>query len=161
MMKHFASGQGSQFPPGKTSGCPSAQGCCKTIRFASLENLGARIRHGGAGRSCPGLLDWPTHGLGAPGSQHHCYIASGVRLGDWDTMNRTRGDTRDEKVSPCLCPDLTGAAHYILGPISDSSVSRTRVWCQEPLMMERRKLLGPSSAQPLMINEQLPLPSLV
>ena len=62
MMKHFASGQGSQFPPGKTSGCPSAQGCCKTIRFASLENLGARIRHGGAGRSCPGLLDWPTHG---------------------------------------------------------------------------------------------------
>ena len=93
----------------------------KTIRFASLENWGARIRHGGAGRSCPGL-----------GTDQHMALCPGqptpllyrVRCqawcGDSDTMNRTRGDTRYTRKCLLVSPDsdLAGAAHYIPGPIS-------------------------------------------
>ena len=133
----------------------------KTIRFASLENWGARIRHGGAGRSCPGpdwglTNTWPC----APGSQHHCYIASGVRLGA-ETLIQwiERGATRETRESVSLSLlTLTWLEPLIISSVP--SLLWLRVWCQEA-DDGAQEIAWPSPAQPLMINEQLPLPSLV
>ena len=101
----------------------------KTIRFASLENWGARIRHGGAGRSCPGL-GTDQHMALCPGQPTP--LLYGVRcqawLGDSDTMNRTRGDTRAEKVSPCLWTDLAGAETVLLELMADCTAELIWGW---------------------------------
>ena len=131
----------------------------KTIRFASLENWGARIRHGGAGQSCPGLRT-DQHMALCPGQptpllyRVRCQ-AGAETLIQWIERGATR-ETR-ESVSLSLLT-LTWLEPLIISSVP--SLLWLRVWCQEA-DDGAQEIAWPSPAQPLMINEQLPLPSLV